>query len=618
MQKQKKLLFYFILILIPVLFFVLFEITLRALDYGYNTDVFTEVKPGWLEVNPDLARKYFHNVKKTPSTNKDVFRKVKPQNGFRVFVLGGSSGAGYPYIPLAAFSRYLRTRLELAYPSKTIEVVNMSMTAINSYSLRDMTDAVLEQKPDLILIYAGHNEYYGALGVGSMENLGTSVPLVNFVLSLEKFKVFQFTRNLIRSIVSSFGGKEKPKTGTLMSRMAEKKKIPFRSELYKKGIEQFEENLSAILSKAKEVNVPVIISTLACNLFDMPPFISEQYENYPPAKKVYASAHKIYKNGELKKADSLFVLAKDLDMLRFRAPSEINLTIKKLAKKFNFPLADSYAALKNASKNKIIGDDLMTDHLHPTLRGYQIIGKTFYETMASHHLLPKGKPAISFGFQHKLTLANYNFTALDSVTGAIKIKLLKNDWPFINPKNKLPLEKLFKPKNYVDSLAWKFALGDIDWIDAHTKLADYYFNRKQYEKYYKTMRTIVSQFPIVPRFYENAATKLISVNRLDYARKILTRQMKIIPNAFATKWLGIIYLKMGNSKLAGKYLKQSIEYYNRDAQVYYNLAGALIGTKNYVEALSYVNKALQIQPNYKQAKNLKLQLESVVKRMRKN
>jgi len=47
---------------------------------------------------------------------------------------------------------------------------------------------ILEQRPDLILIYAGHNEYYGALGVGSMENLGTSRTIVNFVISLEKFK----------------------------------------------------------------------------------------------------------------------------------------------------------------------------------------------------------------------------------------------------------------------------------------------------------------------------------------------------------------------------------------------------------------------------------------------
>ena len=34
------------------------------------------------------------------------------------------------------------------------------------------TGAAWSQEPDAVLIYAGHNEYYGALGVGSTESLG--------------------------------------------------------------------------------------------------------------------------------------------------------------------------------------------------------------------------------------------------------------------------------------------------------------------------------------------------------------------------------------------------------------------------------------------------------------
>ena len=59
---------------------------------------------------------------------------------------------------------------------------------MNSFTLRDLFPGVLEQKPDLVLIYTGHNEYYGALGVGSMESLGSSREMVNFLLYLNKFK----------------------------------------------------------------------------------------------------------------------------------------------------------------------------------------------------------------------------------------------------------------------------------------------------------------------------------------------------------------------------------------------------------------------------------------------
>jgi len=37
------------------------------------------------------------------------------------------------------------------------------MAAINSYALLDMVDEVIQQSPDAVLIYTGHNEYYGAL-----------------------------------------------------------------------------------------------------------------------------------------------------------------------------------------------------------------------------------------------------------------------------------------------------------------------------------------------------------------------------------------------------------------------------------------------------------------------
>ena len=616
-MNKKKLLFYTILILIPILFFVLLEITLRAIDYGYDTRVFTEAQQGWLEVNPLLAKKYFRNVKKVPSTNKDVFRKVKPANGFRVFVLGGSSGAGYPFIPLGSFSRYIRKRLEIAYPNRQIEVVNMSMTAINSYSLRDMIDAVLEQKPDLILIYAGHNEYYGALGVGSMENLGTSPFVVNLVLKLENFKTFQLVQNFLSWVVLKIAGKPKAKTGTLMSRMAEKKKIPFNSELYKKGIHQFEVNMDYILSETKKSKVPVVLSTLACNLLGQKPFISEAYKNYPSANSIYAKVLKTLDENNIRLADSLFRYAKDLDMLRFRAPSSINKVIEKLARKYSYPVANSYEALSKASKQRIIGNDLMTDHLHPNLRGYQIIGKTIYETMAKHNLLLDEKPAVSFGFQDKLTVENFDFTELDSVIAAFKIKLLKNDWPFINPKNKIPTYKLIKLNNYIDTLAWQFDKGKIDWIEAHLKYAEYCFRNKDYDKYANAMKTVVSQFPIVSRFYETAATQLISVKELDKAYEFLLKQNKIIPSAFSNKWLGILNLKRGKVSASIYYFKKSLGYDNRDAQVYYNLAGAYVSKRNYAEALNIVNKAITVNPNYKEAINLKNQLESVLRNKKK-
>ena len=383
--------FYLVLILIPIIFFALLEIGLRIFDYGYDYTQWVSPTKGKYVLNPDLAHKYFHNIDNVPYSNQDIFDEIKKPNTFRVFVLGESAGAGYPFIPLGAFSRYLEQRLNLEYPESKIEVINCSMTAINTYTMRDLFPGILELKPDLVLIYAGHNEYYGALGVGSMESLGTSRTVVNMVIYLERFKTFQLIRNLLKSAARLLGEERKALTGTLMARMAQNQYIGLGSDIYEKGIEQFRGNMHDILEMAKKQNVPVILSTLACNLRDQYPFISINENGLPPADKVFILAKESLAKNDWKRADSLFRYARDLDALRFRAPSEINKTIINLGKEFNYAIINIDSVFDAISPDHITGDNIMTDHLHPTLRGYQTIGDIFYKKMEETKLLPKNK-----------------------------------------------------------------------------------------------------------------------------------------------------------------------------------------------------------------------------------
>ncbi|MDP2365357.1 MAG: SGNH/GDSL hydrolase family protein, partial [Ignavibacteria bacterium] len=217
-KKQTPKWFFIVLILIPIVFFVLLELSLRLFSYGKNLPQWVDANKGKYIINPDVAFRYFNQVKNIPTTIEDVFDQQKKKDAFRVFVMGGSSAAGFPYMPTGSFSRYIRKRLELTYPNTPIEVVNVSLSAVNTYTVLDLLPEVLEQKPDLILIYAGHNEYYGALGVGSMESLGTSRSFVKLVLYLNKYKTVQLIRNSITGLLSLFNTKnsEDP-SGTLMS-----------------------------------------------------------------------------------------------------------------------------------------------------------------------------------------------------------------------------------------------------------------------------------------------------------------------------------------------------------------------------------------------------------------
>ena len=180
--KKSPIWFYGIMIPIPVIFFVGLELVLRYFNYGYDFQQFVSTSnyhKDKIFLNPDIPRKYFFNLKASPSVLPDGFDIQKQQYAFRVFILGESSAAGWPYVPNASFPRHIKRKLELLYPENTIEVINCGMSAINTYTVRDFVPGIIEQNPDLIIIYTGHNEYYGALGAGSSVSLGYSRTLVN-------------------------------------------------------------------------------------------------------------------------------------------------------------------------------------------------------------------------------------------------------------------------------------------------------------------------------------------------------------------------------------------------------------------------------------------------------
>jgi lysophospholipase L1-like esterase len=370
--------FYIVLAAIPLVFFIMLELALRIFNYGDDYTQWVKISETKLVLNPDYTRKFFFTTRSVPYSNGDVFDINKKEGSFRVFILGGSSAAGFPYTPNGDFGRYLQKRLEIIYPDRVIEVVNLAITAINSYTLRDLIPGVIEQHPDLVIIYAGHNEFYGALGAGSMESVGSSRSIVNTVVFLNNFKITQLVRNSLKFFSSLLtSDDDKTRGGTLMARMAKEQLIPYKSDIYNYGIEQFTGNMRDILEMTKEAGVPVILSTLASNLKDQPPFISVREGNYPPAEEIFKEAEKFFAEGKFEEAESLYVYAKDLDALRFRASEEINRIIIKMSKEFNYPLADIAAVFNNESPAGIVGNNLMTDHLHPDLAGYQLMGKAF-------------------------------------------------------------------------------------------------------------------------------------------------------------------------------------------------------------------------------------------------
>ena len=614
---RKKYPFYYNIILfsIPFLAIFLLEFSLNKFNYGREYNQWEIVDNQKMMLNSEIAFRYFYQTESIPYPSQDLFDIKKKPGAVRVFVIGGSSAAGYPFSPNGSFAKYIRKRLELVYPNKPIEVINCAMTAINSYALLDMLPGILEQKPDIILVYAGHNEYYGALGAGSLETLGNSRGLVNFMLAINHYKSIQLLRNGIQSIVKLFSSEEKI-TGTLMSRMAKEQSIELNSDTYKTGISQFEGNLRDLLQMTKEANVKVILSDLPSNLKDLPPFISIDRFESESADAAYELANDILESGHKEDALKLFYRAKDLDALRFRAPSDINKAIYRLAKEFWYPPIHAASTFNFLSEEGIVGNNLMTDHLHPTLEGYQIVGRLFFDKMLSEKYLPMAsKVAERTSEQDSHVVANYDFTNLDTTIARYRIIILKNDWPFVNNLSSVQnvLNKL-NVKSYSDSLALMVLENKIPWEKAHRNLANRFLIQGDIQNYLNEMDNIMFQYPFVYDYYEMVINNLLERKMFDTALPYLDKYDKLTTTVFAAKWIGIIELSKNNTNRAIKYFEKSIKLYSFDSQVYFNLAGAYSINKQYQKALSAIDNCLMIDPNYKGARSLQGQLLKAVRK----
>lgn len=609
LRKKVPCWYYLVLVSLPVIIILLLELSLRFFNYGRTYDQWVRYGNGKLTLNSEIAYRYFYNTNRVPSANHNYFDEIKKKNSYRVFVMGGSSAAGFPYSPNGAFSRYIRKRLELLYPEKEIEVINIAMSAINSYALCDMLPGVLEKEPDLIIIYAGHNEYYGALGVGSVETLGDTRFIVNTVIWLNRFKTFELLRDIIKSVSGLFSTPVKQE-GTLMARMSQRQMIPFNSEKYFSGLNQFEENLRDILEMSKDKNVPVILGRLVCNLKDQKPFESVYNGEFPPADEIFNLAHIELTSGQIYKADSLFRLAKDFDALRWRAPEKLNQIIEDLGKEYNCPVVKLDSVFNTESDSGVVGDDLITDHLHPNLRGFQIIGREICNKGLESGIFPQDyNMKYSFAVQDSITLQRYEFTELDSTTALYQIIILKSDWPYI--KEKISDEKKLKLLNmqtYQDTLAYLVGKGDISWQAAHLQLAQRKLTEGDINSFQREIRAATDEYLFDPYNYEFASQQLVNIKAFDEAYYYLLKLNELKPGAFSAKWLGIIDLLNSKTDSAIGYLSKSINYNASDAQVYYNLAGAYSIKKDYNTALQMINRCLQLEPDYAMARDLQQQL----------
>jgi tetratricopeptide (TPR) repeat protein len=413
-------------LLSPVLLLGLAELGLRLAGYGYPTSFFLErdhagrkllvenPKFGWRFFPPSLAR----------SPQPLSFPAAKAPDTMRIFVLGESAAMGDPE-PAYGFPRQLERILRARDPNHKFEVINTAMTAINSHVIREIARDCAPRQGDFWVIYMGNNEVVGPFGAGTV--FGRQTPSLAFVqasLLVKSTRLGQWLQALRSG--------SRSRAEWLGMEMFLRNQVPCDSPDLRRVYEHFASNLPAIIELGRGSGATVLLSTVAANLRDSPPFASQHHPGLSPKQaeewdkclergrqaqeeRQYAAALAAYNEGaqidaqhaelafrratcelalnQTNATGSDFSLARDLDTLRFRADTQINHAIRQVAAGRGVTLIDAEQACARAAAGGIPGEALFYDHVHLTFAGNYLLAALFAAEIEKK--LAAGGPAAS-------------------------------------------------------------------------------------------------------------------------------------------------------------------------------------------------------------------------------
>jgi tetratricopeptide (TPR) repeat protein len=655
--RQKRV-FGFITLLIPVLFFVIIEISLRLFHYGPDLSVFTIETIGGKEyytLNPLVKNRYFSQVNFSPDPSPEYFLVSKPRDTFRIFCLGGSTTVGYPYWYNGAFSSFLRDRLRTLFPDRSIELVNLGMTATNSYTVLDLSKDLIKLKPDLLIVYDGHNEFYGALGVASKARIANARWMTLLYLRMVHLRTFQLAKNVLSDLRGLMGKTplDYSNRGTLMEQVAGGQNVPYKSDMYIQAHTIFRQNLAELAKLCRIHHIPLILGTQVSNLREQFPFISNHspgisrqqrsqfqqlyknglelqskclqdsaivfYRSAISLDSLYADAHYrlaqcLDAKGEKQEASSEYILARDYDELRFRTDSKFNNLIRSMADHQNCFVADIETVFKALSQDSLIGNNLILEHLHPNARGHFLIAKEYARRMREQGLLVTSE---EWNKREKASddslWEQRHLTDIDEVMAARKIELLTSGWPFKNQSQNLAPIPATDTLRFIAEQAIHNRIG---WVTVHEHAAEYYLRRHDSTNAEKEYKTIINQLPHNVAPYLKLAYLYFNQEEFSKAETVLLASLQVEQTSVAFRALGDVYLKQGKAGNAIRYYQELGRFPEDPAAApenAYMLALAYLISEKPAPAIRILEQTVSRYPSYKPARELLSRVRQVEK-----
>ena len=347
------------------------------------------------------------------------FLAAKPADGFRVFVVGGSSAAGVPYGPDYAFSGWLQQLLQGALPDRRVEVVNAAFSGYATRRVLTVVREIARYQPDLLIVYAGHNEFAERRYYAHLLDLDPRVfRLWEWAVGLRLYRV---AANVLPALAADRppvldfqpdGGRALQMFAVLDERAQGEGYASARENAYRDLLYAF--NLREMVAVTQQAGGRVLLASLSQNFADWPPGASGHAPDLSEADLArfreraaagdaarhagdceaavsawrdalavdsgfaqthYDLASCLRDLGRLDDAWREYRRASDLDRAAHGAPTAFNDVLRETARSTGSLFLDVDAALRDEGGSAGVGDDLFLDMVHPNVRAHERIAR---------------------------------------------------------------------------------------------------------------------------------------------------------------------------------------------------------------------------------------------------
>lgn len=343
----------------------------------------------------------------------ESFAASKGNDEKRIFVLGGSTVQGRPYSIETSFGTFLELAARQVAPAYQWDAVNCGGISYASYRLLPILAECLQHQPDLVVICTGHNEFLESVTYADVID-STALTQGSSAISRQLHSL-QAVRNWLSLEPDRAQRKDTAQLPTEVEALLDFQggfDAFTRDHLHREKVQtQFRRNLVRMVERARRANVPVVFVVPPSNLRDCPPFKSEFGRTVPESVRQrvrrllsgvaasdsaaandniavlqqavqldpqfafswYQLGRQLIAAGRTAEAETAFQRACDEDVCPLRMTSVLASQMKRIAEDYNVQIIDSRPLLAEFTRDGILGDRVLVDHIHPSFTSHQQI-----------------------------------------------------------------------------------------------------------------------------------------------------------------------------------------------------------------------------------------------------